>query len=134
MAKEININEETVWVLFENHNLRCENLCERIEGFILNRLKPGFSHVALIKKSRIEGCFTVIDPYSTKLAVFDVVNPNFIDELLEQGANLIETHSRECCCSFKGLITCVSVAKYFLGIKNWRIVTPWQLYQFLVKE
>lgn len=134
MARQFETHEEIVWVVFDRHNLGKRNLCERIERILLNRLKPGFSHVSLIKRSSVEGVFTVINPFSDKLAIYDVSNPDFIKELLERGANLIETRSQCCQCSFKGAITCVSIAKYFLGIKDWRIITPWQLYKYLMKE
>lgn len=33
----------------------------------------------------------------------------------------------------RGVITCVSVPKAVLGICNWRIVTPWRLFQHLLQ-
>ena len=34
----------------------------------------------------------------------------------------------------RGIITCVSVVKAMLGIHNWRLLTPWHLFLYLVRE
>lgn len=36
--------------------------------------------------------------------------------------------------TFRGLITCVSLIKACLGIKNWRIITPKQLFEYLIRD
>ena len=34
---------------------------------------------------------------------------------------------------FRGLFTCVGAVKHILGIEAWRVWTPWQLHQHLIK-
>ncbi len=36
--------------------------------------------------------------------------------------------------AFRGVITCVSVLKAALAIKNWRIITPKQLFKHLIRD
>lgn len=35
---------------------------------------------------------------------------------------------------FRGLFTCVVVVKAVLGINNWRLWTPWQLFRYLLRN
>lgn len=126
-------NTQKAWILFETHNIKPGSFCEKVEAWALNRLKKGFSHVTIIKKSEIEGVFTIITPYSSHLEIKDVYDPYFIFRLIESGRHVVETETRCAPIAFHGGITCVSIAKYILGITNWRIITPFQLYKFLMK-
>lgn len=126
-------HKKRVWVIFENHNTQPGKFFDTIQSWALNRLKKGFSHVVIVKESELEGVFTIINPYTSQLEITDVYDPDFISKLLNSGRHVVETQIREDFPAFKGLITCVSVAKYLLGITNWWIITPFQLYQFLMK-
>lgn len=133
MAKLNYYKPEPIWLVFQQHNMTGQTLWEKIERFILNRLKPGFSHVYTIKKGS-EGNFIIIDAYSDSMAIYEVKRPNYIEELKLNGCTIIETRTQDCSVHPRGLITCVSIAKYILGIRKVGILTPWQLYKFLTKE
>ena len=130
---EYPIHKKRAWVIFETHNNRPGKFFETLQTWALNRLKKGFSHVVIVKESELDGVFTIINPYTSQLEVTDIYDPDFISKLIENGRHVVETQIRDDCIAFKGLITCVSVAKYLLGITNWRIITPFQLYKFLMK-
>lgn len=96
-----------------------------------------FNHVSL--------CFSLNDKqilhintnhYCTTIQSFDVS----IDEYLA----LYEPHAKivECVVDYnpvfktrlRGVITCVSLVKEFLGLRAWGVVTPEQLYNYLNKD
>ena len=35
---------------------------------------------------------------------------------------------------FRGLFSCVVIVKAVLGVKNWRVWTPWQLFRYLLRH
>lgn len=133
MAK-LNLNKpEIVWLVFQNHNMSRITWWEKFEYLILSHLKVGFSHVYVVKKG-LNGTFIIIDAYSSSLAIYEINRPSYIQELRFSGLTVIEAVTRDCDVHPRGLITCVSIAKYLLGIRKLGIITPYQLFKYLTKE
>lgn len=133
MAKLNLSRPEVVWVVFQDHNMTRCTFWEKFESFLLNRLKPGFSHVYVVKKG-LNGNFIIIDAYSSSLAIYEINRPSYIQELRFSGTTVLEAVTRDCAVHPRGLITCVSIAKYILGIRKPGIITPYQLFKYLTKE
>lgn len=104
----------------------------------LKILRPGFRHCFVLLQDG--GRWISIDPLATRMEIcmhhdlptdFDL--PGWLEE---QGhtvvpASLDRDITNPAPCAF---FTCVEAVKRVLGIHAWRIVTPWQLYRYLIQH
>jgi len=116
---------EKYYVIFEDSSL---------DDWRLKWLKPNFSHVLLAKKS-VNGYFWII--ISPK-------NGNIVLEMISD-CDLNDYYPKAVVVPFKSIIhdkpqvkiclsTCVEVAKAVLGIRKWWIITPYQLYKYIIRS
>ena len=113
------------WVIFTGSQKR---------NFILNNLDKCFKHVFLVKKSEGGTMWLILNPQGGNIT-FDAypvsLAPNIRD--LYPDEVIIKTRSK----TQKDIplriwhINCVEVVKRALGVKNWRIITPYQLFKHL---
>lgn len=129
------IKKEKVWVVFMPHTVDdSATFFQRLFVKTLNRMKPNFSHVAIFKKSKHGGYIEInccsdnykVDEWEEK-DFFDFITNNCITaKLVEVKTGIVKP---------KGLITCVSSAKHYLGICDKPlIITPYQLFKYLEKN
>ncbi|MBC6444297.1 MAG: hypothetical protein GDA50_02530 [Alphaproteobacteria bacterium GM202ARS2] len=101
----------------------------------LRWLKPGFRHCCLVLYR--EGTLILVDPLSHQLLLDVCVS---VDEaslrrwLNSCGMLFVPVEVRESPRQVApfGMLTCVEVIKRILGIRLRRLMTPWQLYRFLI--
>lgn len=101
-------------------------------------LKPGFRHVEVWKRIEPTGVWVRFDT-AVELVKFEIhVFPP--QEVLER-LNPTVVRVRRTVPNgtwrerfFMGPITCVELAKAFLGISKFTVRTPWQLYRYLIDE
>ena len=97
-------------------------------------LKKGFCHCCVVLGNGYE--WILIDTLSHFTDIIVLKNVDIKKALTNQGYQLIRTTpvipnvSRAILMPF----TCVEAAKRFLGIKNRFILTPYQLFKFLLKK
>ncbi len=129
----MNLNEDfsaqaKAWVLF----------CDVADKYPLRLLKKGFRHCALLLIHN--GYAVVIDPLSTRL-ICDVVvvrdEDDFINKIKAR-MYVVAVEKKSKILSQKPFhlrpLSCVEVVKHALGIRNFFIFTPFQLYKFLTKK
>lgn len=100
----------------------------------LRWLRPGFRHCFVALDDGIE--WLTVDPLLHRLEVrasglsseFDLASEYRRMDLVVLEVALAPVALRA---APPGLFTCVETAKRLLGIRAWRILTPWQLYRFL---
>lgn len=105
---------------------------------IHRHLRPGFQHVRLL--TRDEFNWILIDPGFCGISWQILPYPPQVDVYKKLGSHVkvvgavagspVKYRLQFNFC----LLTCVSVVKYFLGIRNILIQTPWQLYRYLEKH
>ena len=116
---------EKYYVIFENSS---------VDDWRLRWLKPNFSHVFIAKKS-INGYFWII--ISPK-------NGNIVLEMIAD-CDLSDHFPKAVIIPFKSIVhdkqqikvclsTCVEVAKAVLGIRKWWMITPYQLYKYIIRS
>lgn len=117
-----------VWVVF----------CGQTDLWWLKFLKPRFRHCYVLFQDRWQ--WVSIDPLShcTQIDFHSHVHSGFDLPawLRGQGMIVVETQTKEPprkCAPFM-VFTCVEAVKRVLGIHRRRIVTPWQLYQYLTRK
>jgi len=102
----------------------------------LRVLKTGFRHCFIVLES--SGCWIIYDPLLHRTDI-SVVEGDDVFGLLRlyraRGMRVVPWVVR---CPAKrpapmGLYTCVEAAKRILGIHSRRVITPWNLYNFLKK-
>ena len=102
---------------------------------ILKFLHLGFKHCFVI----LENCgnFFIVDPLAFKIEVssFYLGKDNLFPYLQKMGMTVVKTNIKG---DFKtnwhfSIFTCVEVVKRILGISKISIITPYQLYKYLVK-
>lgn len=102
----------------------------------LRWLKPGFRHCFVILRDR--GQWISIDPLLNHMEVQVHHVPDDFDMagwLQDRGhkvvqADICRSHERPAPVM---LFTCVEAVKRVLGIHDWRVMTPWQLYRKLAE-
>lgn len=104
----------------------------------LRFLKPGFRHCyALINDGQK---WMSIDPLSsyTDIQIYHHIAPDFNlpNWLNDQGYRVVQSKiNKPKLKSMPPMIfTCVEAIKRILGVRNLKILTPWQLYQYLKNE
>lgn len=116
---------EKAWVVFSG----------QADVWWLKFFRPGFRHCYVLLQDRWQ--WVSIDPLShyTQVQFHAQVSRHFDLPawLRGQGMTVVETriHVPPRKCAPWMMFTCVEAVKRFLGIQERRIVTPWQLYQFL---
>jgi hypothetical protein len=114
-----------IWIAFSG----------RADIAFLKCLRPGFRHCfALIKG---DGHWLMVDPMLHKMDVNTTATPADFDLpgwMRARGyrvvrAPMLEAPRRVACPS---PFTCVEAMKRLIGLHDWRIFTPWQLYRYLV--
>lgn len=103
----------------------------------LKLLRPGFRHCFVVLHT--PGRWLSIDPLShmTRIDLMDFPGEFDMAALLRrEGLCVVETTLREAPLlpAPPMLCTCVEMVKRILGIHRWTIVTPWQLYRYLLRE
>lgn len=104
----------------------------------LRFLKPGFRHCyALINDGQK---WMSIDPLSsyTDIQIYHHIAPDFNlpNWLNDQGYRVVQSkiNKPELKSMPPMIFTCVEAIKRILGVRNFKILTPWQLYQYLKNE
>jgi hypothetical protein len=100
----------------------------------LRWLRPGFRHCFVAVDDGVE--WLTIDPLVHRLEVRASGLPSGFDlarEYRRMDLTVVEVSPAPVAlrAAPPGLFTCVETAKRVLGIRAWRILTPWQLYRFL---
>lgn len=127
-------SKQRVWVVFEPHTMDDhKTIWQKLFHFALNHLKKNFSHVAIVQKSSREGYVTRIDCCSDGVVVQDILFDDFLQHIKKDEVTIVYTYVREQPVKLKGIITCVSFTKHFLGVNKAFIITPYQLYTYLEK-
>lgn len=122
-----NDGSQTVWVVFSGQT----------DLSFLKWLKPGFRHCyALIKQG---GRWVCVDPmaHHTDVQVYELPEEFDLPQWLrERGMLVIKAPVRRGQGKIAPLMpfTCVEAVKRLLGIHNWLIWTPWQLFEHLEKR
>ena len=116
---------DNVWVVFSPYT---DLLC-------LKFLKTGFKHCFLILEN--DGAYFVVDPISYKVEVssFFLESNLFFQRLENLGMKILKVsfvQNQRKSWTF-GIFTCVEVVKRILGISKKRVLTPYQLYKYLLK-
>ncbi len=116
------------WVLF----------CEAHDKGILRFLKKGFRHCAILFIQ--DGYAVVVDSLSHRL-ICDVMKVQDEADLISKikaKMHVVAIDQARFEPQFHAIslrpFTCVEVVKHFLGIRNFFIFTPYQLYKFLNKR
>lgn len=120
------------FLVFTNHQTEGPGWRTKFLKWIFDRLKPGFSHVFVIVE-RPGWPFLCVECCSNNLFCEEILKPDLLSLLKASGATILQVPKKEGQIGPRGLISCVSIAKHFLGINNWA-VTPYQLYQSILKE
>lgn len=103
----------------------------------LRILKPGYRHCFVVIENR--GRWILYNPLShrTEIAVLeDVTGTELMKCYREQGLRVVPWLLRPVCKKPApwGLYTCVEAIKRILGIHAHWIITPWNLYKFLINK
>lgn len=129
-----NVKKEKVWVVFMPHEFdEGKTLFQKLFIWFLNHFKKNFSHVAIFKKSKFSG-YIEFNCCSNNFMINEISDKDFFHIIAapEITAMLIEV--KEGIVKAKGLITCVSTTKHYLGICDKPfIITPYQLFKYLEK-
>ncbi|MGN0929529.1 MAG: hypothetical protein ACI4N3_02720 [Alphaproteobacteria bacterium] len=121
----LNVKWDNVWVVFSPVTTL----------WYLKFLHVGFKHCFLILEDN--GYFFIVDPLSSKIELmsFHILGDRLIKELENYDMKVVKTSINENVSpSWKfGIFTCVEVVKRILGISSVRVITPYQLYKYLLK-
>ncbi len=121
----LNIKWDNVWVVFSPIT----------SLWYLGFLKSGFKHCFLVLEDG--GCFFVVDPLASKiqLMTLHIIGDSFISEFEKLGMTVVKTdiNDKEVLSWKFGIFTCVEVVKRILGIYSFKVITPYQLYKYLLK-
>jgi hypothetical protein len=112
-----------MYVVFTNTN--------RPEGKLL---KQGFQHVYAVRND-YDKVWTVIQPGHKHLSIEqELVSdyPTILDYVLEGETVLKYNVTPSRYAHSLNIVTCVGVVKYLLGIRAARVLTPYQLYKYLL--
>lgn len=130
------VKKQTVYVTFMPHhfNEKAQSFYEKLIRWAFGRLKKGFAHVSLWIPKKDESGMIEVNCCSNNLFVNEISNSEFVFFLALPEITHLKTVQKDDGIKPKGLITCVSMAKHFLGINKWWIITPWQLYQYIERK
>ncbi len=98
----------------------------------LKPLKSGFRHCMYIEERM--GMFIIFDPLSSHSEL--MITPNSpIKNLVERGFTVIKVTKNKTMAQRLtfDFLTCVGQIKRLLGIQNFKLQTPYQLYKYLTK-
>lgn len=123
------------YLVFTQHNTEGKEWRAKVLKWIFDRLKHGFSHCFVIVKrsNRSDMPFLIVESCSNNLFIEEIPRPDLLQLLANNGATILQVPRNEGTLGLRGCISCVSVAKHFLGVNNWAI-TPYQLYKSFIKE
>lgn len=135
MAKLLpNPIENKYYLVFCDHGVPPGGLLQNMIRLFLNRLKTGFSHVRILQKTPL-GAWLIIDSCNNGLDISIDANPYLLTRYRSNPAfTVVEVSPEQSGVKLRGLITCVSVAKYLLGISRPGIITPYQLYKYVINQ
>jgi hypothetical protein len=106
------------YIIFQNSDMKS-----------LGFLKEGFRHCDILLENGIGIEIT------RKGLSFNITDKNVIfDKLKKNSIIIIEYEIKKNIYSVIGVKTCVGICKDILGIKNFFIFTPYQLYKYLIKN
>ena len=134
MKKKTN-NKERAWVCFMPHDItKKKTLFQWLFVWCLQHMKQNFSHVAVYRRSGLPGWIVGIDCCAENLVIEEMPLQSFFKMITEKNITCIDVDVQDGEIQAKGFITCVSIAKHYLGVDNWFIITPYQLYKYLKKK
>lgn len=113
-----------------------DNFGDRRAPFFIHWFtRPRFRHVYLLLPAKIGTL--IVNPLAGGIRVdwapFDPAACALA--CVEAGLVVAEGDTKiNLCYKWRGLITCVSVVKALIGLNDWRIITPYQLYRRLANE
>tara|TARA_R110002096_G_scaffold151146_2_gene313449 strand:- start:427 stop:813 length:387 start_codon:yes stop_codon:yes gene_type:complete len=106
------------------------------EGLVLNHLKDGFKHVEVITQNGTyisalaKGLFLGhVEINITKMDISEVCNRDVL--VVKYKVESVETRIKR---NLIGVNTCVGITKDILGIRQFTIQTPYQLYKYLMND
>lgn len=106
------------YIIFQNSDMN-----------ILQFLKNGFKHCDILLENGIG-----IEITRSKIS-YNIVNKNTVfDKLKKDSIIIVEYEIKKTEYSIIGVRTCVGICKEILGIKDFFIFTPYQLYRKLLKS
>lgn len=103
----------------------------------LKLLKPGFRHCyVLINDGRHWISIDPLFPYTEIIVHHAPADFNFPAWLAGRGYQPVRAQIRRDRSGMAPIMifTCVEAIKRILGLHSWRILTPWQLYKYLVSQ
>lgn len=108
----------------------------KLRHWVFRFIDPVFQHVYAMHKSE-GGCFwTVVDPIRSHLRIYTLLVDDYPHPRCYCGPDAVilpvtvSIHDDNVSGGF-GPVTCVTVIKSLLGLRDWRIVTPYQLYKYI---
>lgn len=126
------IKKEKVWVCFMPHAMdENKTLFQKLFRWFLNHFKKNFSHVAIFKRGEIGRNIIMVNCCSDNLTVQEITYKDFFNYITKKEITTVVCEVKTGPIKAKGLITCVSTAKHYLGIDKPLIITPYQLFKFL---
>ena len=133
--QKANITKEKVWVCFMPHAMDDRaTLFQKLFRWFLNHFKKNFSHVVICKRAEISGNIIFFNCCSDNFDVKEISKIDFFNFITKKEVTTVVSEVKTGPIKAKGLITCVSTAKHFLGIDKPFIITPYQLYKYLEKQ
>lgn len=100
-------------------------------------LKNGYGHCFIVKSICADYFWLSIDPlYSFTDIVTIPKSAGDLRDFLPEDAKVVEIHPKidnNCAVFTISCNTCVDTVKRFLGISKPFIITPWQLYKYLIR-
>ena len=101
----------------------------------LGFLKAGFKHCFLILEDN--GYFFIVDPLASKIELMSLrlFGDGIVSEFERLGMKVVkaEINSYVSPAWKFGIFTCVEVIKRILGVYSFKVITPYQLYKYLLK-
>lgn len=122
-------NDQTpqmMWVIFSDET----------DLWFLKPLRDGFRHCFILMQQ--DNRWVLIDPRSDKTEIEILPHPhhfNFPRFFMEQGKTVVKVptiHTPRKIASILP-VSCVEIIKRFVGLHQWWVVTPYQLYRSLLK-
>ena len=114
-----------MYLVFTNTN--------RPEGKVL---KQGFQHVYAVRND-FDRVWTVIQPGHQVLRIEQELVTDYptIHDYIMEGETVVYYEPQPSGIAHGlNIVSCVGVVKYLLGIRAWWVVTPYQLYRYLIKH
>ena len=98
-------------------------------------IHPEFQHCYAMKKSEAGLFWMIVNPSWSHVSVEYRLATTFPDprDYVGEYARIVKYQAvidPQGSCTQLNVLACVDIIKRFLGIRNWRIITPYQLYKY----